>query len=136
MKRLAITTVAVAALAVALEQTATRTRFELDGWLLCGIGLVSFSAAAVVLVGTHVWSWRAVGVFGYLMGGGLIFGVSGVAHWWYAPWLETIANLGRASLIIGAPLLLLGVLGWYHHRWPGVLPRRHADTDASGELHE
>jgi hypothetical protein len=89
------------------------------------------------LIGTHHWHWRTIGVFGYLLGNAVIWTISAVAnHWWYAPWMETAANLGRASLIVSAPLLLLGVAGWYHHRWPGMLSHRHADTDASGEFHE
>jgi hypothetical protein len=101
---------------------ATHPNFYLA--LFSEISIACALACLVMVLGYwhRRWTGRALGLFGFLVGNALAWGISGVANYlWYRPWMEHLSNYALASLFVAVPLLLIGLIGWLRGWWGSVI---------------
>ena len=134
MKKLATASIATAALWSAFYLTPMPVPPSVswyDKMIVYEIAIVFTTAAIVMLISRAVWTIRAIGILFSLMGLGLLF--------WNAVYVrqsgykvlpngrvvpntnagiqEGVSDLSRALLIIGGPLLMIGLIGWAYGRF-------------------
>jgi uncharacterized membrane protein YagU involved in acid resistance len=107
-----------------LEQYPPETHPNFDLLLFLEVSIACALGCVVMILGYwhQRWTSRALGLFGFLVGNALVWGISGLAnHLWYRPWMEHVANFARASLFVAVPLLLIGLIGWLRGWWGSVI---------------
>lgn len=114
MKRLLLLASAVALVWVALAFHPTAGRDPLDTAILLGIGVTFLIAGVVMLLYTRDWSLRGLGLLAVVFGDAVLYATSGVLRLLTIPAgpREGLVDVSRALFIVGAPLLLFGLIRW------------------------
>ena len=101
-----------------------------DKAIVYEIGVVFCTAAIVMLISRRMWTIRAIGLFFSALAIGVLF--ANAAYIRYVGYTvrngrivpdtdpgvqEAISDAARALLIIGGPLLMIGLIGWLYGRY-------------------
>jgi hypothetical protein len=165
MKTLALASGAVAVTWAALyeipQPIPPKTSF-IDKTIVYEVAVIFSVAALVMLISRRVWTIRGIGLFFSILALGVLFSnavyVRQVGYTMRNNRVvpntnpgvqEAISDLSRALLLIGGPMLLIGLVGWLYGRFgphnddllPGIneerrssIPRREEDRVMRAEL--